>query len=61
VLNSHSVATARRLLALAAGERWIMPCLILLAVLAFLFEAAAIFLLLPLARTLMAPEQCAAG
>jgi subfamily B ATP-binding cassette protein MsbA len=56
VLNSHSVATARRLLALAAGERWIMPCLILLAVVAFLFEAAAIFLLLPLVRTLMAPS-----
>lgn len=54
-LNGSLIATVQGLLRVAAGERWVMPLLVFLAVVAFLFEAVAIALLLPLIHVLLTP------
>ena len=48
-----------RLMALTAGHRWLIPLLVLLGLLAFLFEGIGIYLLMPLLQTLSGTEGAA--
>ena len=50
-----------RLMAATAGHRWLIPLLVLLGLLAFLFEGIGIYLLMPLLQTLSGTAGAAAA
>lgn len=50
-----------RLMAVTAGHRWLIPLLVLLGLLAFLFEGIGIYLLMPLLQTLSGTAGAAAA
>ena len=50
-----------RLMAATAGHRWLIPLLVLLGLIAFLFEGIGIYLLMPLLQTLSGTAGAAAA